>query len=1349
MKNLLLLCGLLAVGTSHAQILINEIASTNTAYLTDADGEYPDWIELYNAGAADVNLQQYALSDDAAWLNKWLIPDTILTPGAHIVIFASEKNRNAFNAEIASIDHWETAVYDNDIWEYYPAFDEPDPLWKTTDFTGTWSTGMGGFGFGDDDDSTVITEDVSAVYYRRTFDVADKTKLLRAVINMDYDDGYVVYLNGTIVSAFGLTGVPPYDALSVFSNEAQMYDGGLPEYVFIDSTTLAGLLVNGTNVIAVQVHNKTAGSNDLSGRTWLSFAITDPTVYYGTPPVWFNPVLSTEMHTNFKIGADETIFLSDAAGALIDSTTVTDIATGYTKARIPDGSLWCISEIPTPDSINGDICLTEYSATPVITPAAGFYTGPQLVTITGSNVKYTLDGTDPDQFALDYTAAFTLSVSTVVKARCIEPGKLPGLVVTQSIFIDEPTLLPVVSVSAKPCDLFDLADSCLAAYDDVNDFNNDNAQAKVTIEYFNADKTFGFSADAKFEAVGNYSIGLPQKGLQFTCDEDFNSPDNFAYTIYAKDKPDIDIYHAFRLRNTDNDYELARMRDLVVNRFAMPTHCYGAGSQNVAAFINGEYWGHYVSRERLDQYYCRDNFGCDPETVDMIKTSFTFGGGGNYVTEAGSDTGFFNLHTYCLENDLTIETNYQHVLDLIDEKNWADYFATEIYIANDDWMGFILNNIRLFRSSSPDLEWKFILWDLSYSQDALAGTGASANSLDDALDDNNYYTDMFNALMLNTEFHDYFINRFADLMNYYYTPEIIHGIIDENTAEMITEMNAQDARWNTGDSVFVLNKVNDLKDFHTDRPGYQFDDIENYFDLNGQVNVTIDVNPPGAGYIQISTIMPQTLPWTGIYFDGVPVTLTAIAKPGYTFVNWTDNPYIDTLDNQAFTANIDAATTFIANFNGAPIENPIIVSEINYNADSTLNAGDWIELHNTSDATIQLTDYAFSNTIFYNNYQFPNGTVIQPFGYLVVAESMDEFTAVYPDVTNVIGGFEFNLQNDGDSITLKDYSGQIVSAFRYNDKRPWPPTADNYGRTMEIASDTADPALPASWFAGCIGGSPGEAFSPCLENPLVYEINYSSADTADAGDWFELYNYGAEDFDIGGWTVKDKNGNAYTFDNGTTILADSFLVVYQDAGLFYTRFPAVENAVGPAFFGLSSDDDIISIYDADGIIYQSVGYNDSVPYPYLADGLGYTMQLMDITANINEGVYWLEACPEGSPGTDYYFPCVVPEDTTEDTTITSEIINLAEGGLFLFPNPATEQITIFCSELAMQPGDIYVYDLSGHMLHQSQQIEQYVTISVNGWSSGMYVVRKVMEDGIFTDYFTKEQIDHLVNSYIL
>ena len=67
--------------------------------------------------------------------------------------------------------------------------------------------------------------------------------------------------------------------------------------------------------------------------------------------------------------------------------------------------------------------------------------------------------------------------------------------------------------------------------------------------------------------------------------------------------------------------------------------------------------------------------------------------------------------------------------------------------------------------------------------------------------------------------------------------------------------------------------------------------------------------------IKISTITPESLPWTGVYFDGVPVTITAIANPGYEFKYWEANSNLATNDSIAsITLNVDTNDVFTAHF---------------------------------------------------------------------------------------------------------------------------------------------------------------------------------------------------------------------------------------------------------------------------------------------------------------------------------------------------------------------------------------------------------------------------------------------------
>jgi hypothetical protein len=89
------------------------------------------------------------------------------------------------------------------------------------------------------------------------------------------------------------------------------------------------------------------------------------------------------------------------------------------------------------------------------------------------------------------------------------------------------------------------------------------------------------------------------------------------------------------------------------------------------------------------------------------------------------------------------------------------------------------------------------------------------------------------------------------------------------------------------------------------------------YKLAKQVVVTLNVMPAGAGVVKISTITPDQYPWSGTYFDGVPVTIEAVPNAGYTFDTWNANNIIQNLKSARFTNNMNATTTFTANFKTA------------------------------------------------------------------------------------------------------------------------------------------------------------------------------------------------------------------------------------------------------------------------------------------------------------------------------------------------------------------------------------------------------------------------------------------------
>lgn len=194
----------------------------------------------------------------------------------------------------AQTNHWETAVYETDTWRYVVPTSEPDTNWRKVSFNATsWLTGAGGFGYADGDDNTTTAANES-VFIRIAFTITDTSKIFEAILNADYDDGFVAYLNNVEIARADMNtpGRPPYNDLASANHEAVMYTGGNPDYFNISESQLEGLMLPGTNVLSIQTHNITANSSDLSARYWLSFGINDASVFFGPTPTWFvSPVV--------------------------------------------------------------------------------------------------------------------------------------------------------------------------------------------------------------------------------------------------------------------------------------------------------------------------------------------------------------------------------------------------------------------------------------------------------------------------------------------------------------------------------------------------------------------------------------------------------------------------------------------------------------------------------------------------------------------------------------------------------------------------------------------------------------------------------------------------------------------------------------------------------------------------------------------------------------------------------------------------------------------------------------------------------------------------------------------------
>jgi hypothetical protein len=97
---LIVLCFLLSLTIKAQGVVINEIITSNSEVITDDDGSYEDWIELYNSSSSAINLSGYGLTDLSSNPYQWVFPEYWIEPGEYLLIWCSDKNRTDINNDL-------------------------------------------------------------------------------------------------------------------------------------------------------------------------------------------------------------------------------------------------------------------------------------------------------------------------------------------------------------------------------------------------------------------------------------------------------------------------------------------------------------------------------------------------------------------------------------------------------------------------------------------------------------------------------------------------------------------------------------------------------------------------------------------------------------------------------------------------------------------------------------------------------------------------------------------------------------------------------------------------------------------------------------------------------------------------------------------------------------------------------------------------------------------------------------------------------------------------------------------------------------------------------------------------
>lgn len=197
-------------------VVINELMSSNATTIADDDGDYEDWIELYNAGSEAINLSGYGLSDDYARPFRWVLPDVQLHPGGFLLVWASGKDRN--NPEHALHTNFSINTLGEEVILTHPEgnrVDEVMPMHVPTDISyGRKPNGTGSWYFfeeptpGQSNTGTAYNEVLSPPvfslpggFYQQTFELSLSHERNNATI-IYTTDGSIPCINNTTGSQY-------------------------------------------------------------------------------------------------------------------------------------------------------------------------------------------------------------------------------------------------------------------------------------------------------------------------------------------------------------------------------------------------------------------------------------------------------------------------------------------------------------------------------------------------------------------------------------------------------------------------------------------------------------------------------------------------------------------------------------------------------------------------------------------------------------------------------------------------------------------------------------------------------------------------------------------------------------------------------------------------------------------------------------------------------------------------------------------------------------------------------------------------------------------------------------------
>lgn len=503
----------------------------------------------------------------------------------------------------------------------------------------------------------------------------------------------------------------------------------------------------------------------------------------------------------------------------------------------------------------------------------------------------------------------------VLRARAFKEGYLPSRVTSGTYIVTpggiNPYTLPVMPVVTDPENLFGYETGLITAGIDYDNWRalNPNADVNYTcpanwqrdtelpmhIELIpETGTTPDFAVNTGFRIHGQSSTSMARKSMRVYFRSRYGQ-DALAYPMF--NGQNYSDHRTWIIRQSGADQRYTNMRDWTVQDMCAPLEFDTQAGRAVVLFINGEFWGVHQLIERIDDDFLYNHYGLEKEDIDLLDR--------NSEVVEGNAAHYAALMSYVANNPMTSAADYDHVNTQMDIANYGDFFSAEIFVGHLDWPR---NNTKYFRKRVPfdpsappgqDGRWRWIMFDtdhtFAFSTSNTADRNYLARVLDGTVDE--WATRLFRRLMLNERFRREWINRHADLLNTAFLTSVTSQVIQDHRDLIAHDMTEHFPRWvgqpgSLGGWNLQLGKVTA---FNTARRAYAIQEVITSLNVPAAHELTIDVSHEDHGFVHINTIdlLPSTYgvaeapyPWTGTYYESIPVTLTAQAFPGFTFSHW-------------------------------------------------------------------------------------------------------------------------------------------------------------------------------------------------------------------------------------------------------------------------------------------------------------------------------------------------------------------------------------------------------------------------------------------------------------------------------